>query len=41
MGSGFTGIVCCELHRNFIGIELDTTYYDITKSRIESCGVEV
>ena len=41
MGSGSTGIVCCELHRKFIGIELDPKYYDIAKSRIESCGVEV
>ena len=36
MGSGTTGIACKNLNRNFIGIELDTTYFEIAKKRIES-----
>ena len=35
MGSGTTGVSCKELHRNFIGIELDKTYFEIAKKRIE------
>src|SRR5699024_3149454 len=29
MGSGTTGVACQNLSRNFIGIELDPTYFDI------------
>jgi site-specific DNA-methyltransferase (adenine-specific) len=36
MGSGTTGLVCKNLNREFIGIELDKTYFDIAKNRIES-----
>lgn len=35
MGSGSTGIACINTNRNFIGIELDNTYYEIAKKRIE------
>jgi len=35
MGSGTTGVACKKLNRNFIGIELDATYFDIAKKRIE------
>ena len=35
MGSGTTGVACKNLNRNFIGIELDETYYNIAKERIE------
>lgn len=35
MGSGTTGVACKRLNRNFIGIELDKTYFDIAKERIE------
>ena len=35
MGSGTTGVACAELGVNFIGIELDKTYFDVAKSRIE------
>jgi len=33
-GSGTTGVACKNLNRNFIGIELDPTYYEIAVSRI-------
>lgn len=36
MGSGTTGKMAKQLGRNFIGIELDPTYYEIAKRRIES-----
>ena len=36
MGSGTVGVACANLNRNFIGIELDPTYYAISKKRIES-----
>lgn len=36
MGCGTTGIASKELNRNFIGIELDETYFNIAKERIES-----
>lgn len=35
MGSGSTGVACKNTNRNFIGIELDKTYYEIAKERIE------
>lgn len=35
MGSGTTGVACKNLNRNFIGIELDKKYFDISKERIE------
>jgi len=34
MGSGTTGVACVNTGRNFIGIELDETYFDIAKERI-------
>ena len=34
MGSGTTGVACKNLNRKFIGIELDNTYYEIAKNRI-------
>ena len=37
MGSGSTGVACVGTNRNFIGIELDKTYFDIAKNRIEEC----
>lgn len=34
-GSGTTGVVCVENERNFIGIELNEEYCEISKKRIE------
>ena len=34
MGVGSTGVACKNTKRNFIGIELDQTYFDIAKSSI-------
>lgn len=34
MGSGSTGVACVNTNRNFIGIELDETYFNIAKDRI-------
>ncbi len=34
MGSGTTGVACMNTGRNFIGIELDPTYFQIAKERI-------
>lgn len=36
MGSGTTGVVAKQLNRNFIGIEIDSTYFKIAKDRIEN-----
>ena len=35
MGSGTTGVACMRTGREFIGIEIDSKYYDIAKGRIE------
>lgn len=34
MGIGATGIACHNLNRSFVGAELDKTYFDIAKDRI-------
>ena len=36
MGSGSTGVACINTNRRFIGIELDNTYFEIAKNRIEN-----
>ena len=35
MGSGTTGVVCINMERNFIGMELDENYFKIAKERIK------
>ena len=35
MGSGSTGVACINTNRNFIVVELDDTYFEITKKRIK------
>ena len=35
MGSGTTAIAAINTNRNFIGFELDETYYNIANERIE------
>ncbi len=36
MGSGTTGVACVNTGRDFIGIEKESNYYGIAKSRIEA-----
>jgi site-specific DNA-methyltransferase (adenine-specific) len=36
MGSGTTGVACKNLNRNFIGIEIDETYFRIAQDRISA-----
>lgn len=40
MGSGTTGVVCKQLDRNFIGIEIDKEYFNIAKKRIENTPIQ-
>lgn len=35
MGSGSTGVACAQLGRKFIGIEIESRYFDIACRRIE------
>lgn len=35
MGSGSTGVACLNTNRNFTGIELDNTYFDVSVDRIK------
>lgn len=36
MGSGTTGVACKQMNRNFIGIELESKYFEIAKERINN-----
>lgn len=38
MGSGSTGVACAKTHRNFIGIEIDKTYFDIARERVNKAN---
>ncbi len=35
MGSGTTGLACKNTNRNFIGIELNTNYFELAKSKLD------
>lgn len=37
MGSGTTAIACINTNRNYIGFELDETYFNLANERIEKC----
>ena len=41
MGSGTTGHAAVNKNRNFIGIELEKNYYDLSKERINQAAKEV
>ena len=38
MGSGSTGVACVNTNRDFIGIELDRDYFDISGNRIQEAS---
>ena len=40
MGSGSTGVACVNTGRKFIGMELDTGYFEMAKQRIEKAVSE-
>ena len=41
MGSGTTGVACVQTGRNFIGIEIDPTYYAIAEKRIKEAQMQL
>jgi len=41
MGSGSTGVACVNTNRKFIGIELDTAYFETARRRIEGAKAKV
>ena len=41
MGSGTTGVACAKLNREFIGIELDETYFEIAQKRIKDASAQI
>ena len=40
MGSGTTGVACVQTGRNFIGVEIDPTYYAIAEKRIKDAQMQ-
>ena len=40
MGSGTTGVACVRTGRNFIGCEIDPTYYAIAQRRIAEAHLQ-
>jgi len=40
MGSGTTGVACFQTGRNFIGIEIDPTYFAIAERRIQEAQMQ-
>jgi len=41
MGSGTTGVACVQTGRNFIGIEIDPTYFAIAERRIKEAQMQL
>ena len=41
MGSGTTGVACVQTGRRFIGIEIDPTYFEIAKKRIQQAQLQI
>lgn len=41
MGSGTTAIACINTKRNYIGFELDTTYYNLANERIQKHKIKI
>lgn len=41
MGSGSTGVACLNLNRDFIGMEINKTYFDIADKRIKEKENEI
>ena len=41
MGSGSTGVACKNTNRNFIGIEMDSKYFNIAEQRIKEAGFKL
>ena len=41
MGSGTTGVACVQTGRNFIGVEIDPTYYKIAEKRIAEAQLQL
>lgn len=40
MGSGSTGVACVNTNRRFIGMEIDESYFNIAKERIENAELQ-
>lgn len=38
MGSGSTGVACRNINRKFVGIEIDESYFNVSKRRIYNVG---
>ena len=41
MGSGTTGVACVQTGRNFIGVEIDPTYFAIAERRIAEAQMQL
>lgn len=41
MGSGTTGVACAQLNRNFIGIEINPSYFEIAQRRIAEAQAQL
>ena len=41
MCSGTTGVACVQTGRNFIGIEIDPTYFAIAERRIQEAQLQL